>query len=138
MHLNVVTDAKNRPPVDPASLEHRNLLEGDFWKRIPAYANVSEAEFLDHKWQMKQTITKTEKLLAALQGLVPEGFIEDAQAGFATAPMAVRVSPYLLALIDWKNPYADPLRRQFIPYKGTLPALTDILANNISVGFVDS
>ena len=92
MHLNVVTDAKNRPPVDPSSLQHRNLLEGDFWKRIPAYANVSEAEFLDHKWQMKQTITKTEKLLGALQGLVSQGFIDDAQAGFAKAPMAVRVS----------------------------------------------
>jgi len=124
MHLNVLTDALNlpvslagkyRPAVDPAGLEHRNLLEGDFWKRIPAYANVSEAEFLDHKWQMKQTITKTEKLLAALQGLVPAGFIEDAQAGFAKAPMAVRVSPYLLALIDWSNPYEDPLRLQFIP-----------------------
>ena len=29
--------------------------------------------------------------------------------------MSVRVSPYLLALIDWSDPYRDPLRRQFIP-----------------------
>ena len=29
--------------------------------------------------------------------------------------MSVRVTPYLLALIDWENPYADPLRIQFIP-----------------------
>jgi lysine 2,3-aminomutase len=35
--------------------------------------------------------------------------------GFAQAPMAVRVSPYLLSLIDWSMPYEDPLRRQFIP-----------------------
>ncbi|MSQ83165.1 MAG: KamA family radical SAM protein, partial [Myxococcales bacterium] len=30
-------------------------------------------------------------------------------------PMSVRVSPYLLSLIDWTDPYRDPLRRQFIP-----------------------
>jgi len=29
--------------------------------------------------------------------------------------MSVRVSPYLLSLIDWSRPYEDPLRRQFIP-----------------------
>jgi len=109
------TAARVRPPVDPATLRHRDLLQGDFWRRIPAYAGVSEAEFLDHKWQMKQTITRVDKLLAALQGLVPQSFVEDAQKGFARAPMAVRVSPYLLSLIDWSAPYEDPLRRQFIP-----------------------
>ncbi|MCX7808326.1 MAG: KamA family radical SAM protein, partial [Deltaproteobacteria bacterium] len=108
-----------RPPVDSSALMHRQLLEGDFWRRIPAYANVSEEEFLDHRWQMKNTITKIEKLLHALEGLVSPAFIADAQAGFKRAPMAVRVSPYLLALIDWKNPYEDPLRRQFIPLAST-------------------
>jgi lysine 2,3-aminomutase len=108
-----------RPPVDPATLQHRNLLEGDFWRRIPAYANVTEADFLDHKWQMKQTITRVDKLLAALQGVVAPSFIEDAQKGFASAPMAVRVSPYLLSLIDWSAPYTDPLCRQFVPLGST-------------------
>ncbi len=111
-----------RPAVDPTTLQHRDLLEGDFWRRIPAYANVSEADFLDHKWQMKQTITRVDKLLAALQGLVAPSFIEDARKGFASAPMAVRISPYLLSLIDWTTPNEDPLRRQFIPLgSSTLP-----------------
>ena len=58
MQLKVVESPKEeiaraiRPPVDPSTLNHRQLLEGDFWRRIPAYAGVSEAEFLDHKWQM--------------------------------------------------------------------------------------
>ena len=104
-----------RPPVGPEALEHRNLLDGDFWRRIPAYAGVDEATFLDHRWQMKNTITRPDKLLAALQGLVPEAFIHDVAAGFARAPMAVRVSPYLLSLIDWEQPEADPLRIQFLP-----------------------
>ncbi|MGE0792137.1 MAG: KamA family radical SAM protein [Sandaracinaceae bacterium] len=108
-----------KPPADPKTLEHKNLREGDFWRRIPAYANVDEATFLDHRWQMKSSITKVDKLLAALEGLVSPGFLEDAAAGFGRAPMAVRVSPYLLSLIDWNDPYADPLRRQFIPLGST-------------------
>lgn len=104
-----------KPPVDPSTLEHRNLLGGEFWRRIPAYAGISEGEFLDHRWQAKHSITNINKLLAALEGLVSEGFIADAQRGFEKAPMSVRVSPYLLSLIDWSNPHEDPLRLQFIP-----------------------
>jgi lysine 2,3-aminomutase len=99
---------------------HRDLLGGDFWRRIPAYAGVSEAEFLDHKWQAKNSITNISKLLAALSGLVSDSFIADAQRGFERAPMSVRVSPYLLSLIDWSSPYEDPLRLQFIPLASRL------------------
>jgi len=110
-----VAPAAPRPPVPAASLAHRELLGGEFWKRVPAYANVSEADFLDHRWQAKHSITNISKLLAALEGLVSDGFIADAQRGFERAPMSVRVSPELLSLIDWRNPEHDPLRLQFIP-----------------------
>ncbi|HEX3696957.1 MAG TPA: KamA family radical SAM protein [Polyangia bacterium] len=104
-----------KPPVDPATLHHAQLQEGPFWRKIPAYAAITEAEFLDHRWQAKHSITNIPKLLAAIQGLVSDDFIRDAQQGFERAPMSVRVSPYLLSLIDWSNPYDDPLRLQFIP-----------------------
>ena len=104
-----------KDPVDPAALEHLRILSGPFWQRFPAYADVSEAEFLDHRWQAKHSITKIAKLLEALKGMVSDAFIKDAEAGFARAPMSVRVSPYLLSLIDWTRPYEDPLRLQFIP-----------------------
>jgi lysine 2,3-aminomutase len=122
-HLKVVSAGSDRPPqrpsLPPDFLRHRDLLDGDFWRRIPAFKDVTEAEFLDHKWQMKHTITKADKLLAALSGLVPDGFIEDAREGFRIAPMAVRVSPYMLSLIEWNDPYRDPLRKQFIPVAST-------------------
>src|SRR5262249_61619399 len=85
------------------------------WRRIPAYADVTDEQFLDHRWQAKKSITRPDKLLEALAGLVSREFIQDATAGFARAPMSVRVSPYLLSLIDWNDPYRDPLRIQFIP-----------------------
>ena len=104
-----------KPAVDPASLEHKNLRSGPWWQKIPAYKDVSEAQFLDHTWQAKHTITKVSKLLEALQDLVSPAFLEDAEQGFKHSPMSVRVSPYLLSLIDWADPYGDPLRIQFIP-----------------------
>jgi lysine 2,3-aminomutase len=109
-----------KPPAAPEALAHRQLLDGPFWQRIPAYANVTEAEFLDHAWQAKHSITNTTKLLAAVAGLVSPQFIADAEAGFKQAPMSVRVSPYLLSLIDWSDPYRDPLRLQFIPIASRL------------------
>jgi lysine 2,3-aminomutase len=111
-----------KPQIDPATLTHRQLLDGPFWQKIPAYADVDEATFLDHKWQSKNTITKPAKLLAAIGELAPPGFLEDVAEGFKIAPMAVRISPYLLSLINWADPYTDPLRIQFIPLgSGFLP-----------------
>jgi lysine 2,3-aminomutase len=102
-------------PVDPATLLHKTMPEAPDWRRIPAYADVTEEQFLDHKWQAKKSITRTDKLLETLRGLVSDEFIKDATEGFARSPMSVRVSPYLLSLIDWNDPYGDPLRTQFIP-----------------------
>ncbi|MCB9625031.1 MAG: KamA family radical SAM protein [Sandaracinus sp.] len=109
------TPRKVRPPVDLSTLAHRDLRTGAWWREIPAFADVDEATFHDHRWQMKHTITKPETLLAAVSGLASEGFLKDAAEGFRKAPMAVRVSPYMLSLVDWKNPYEDPIRRQFLP-----------------------
>ena len=55
-----------------------------------------------------------------MQSLVTSEFYADVAAGFAEAPMSIRVSPYLLSLIDWAHPYEDPLRIQFIPVRSKL------------------
>jgi lysine 2,3-aminomutase len=109
-----------KPLVDVSTLAHRNLLDGPFWQKIPAYRAVDEATFLDHQWQAKNSITNPQKLLAAVQDLVPPAFYDDVIEGFRRAPMSIRVSPYLLSLIDWADPYNDPLRRQFVPVASRL------------------
>ncbi|MBK9035918.1 MAG: KamA family radical SAM protein [Myxococcales bacterium] len=109
-----------KPPVDPATLAYKDLLDGPFWQRIPAYRGIDEDTFLDHQWQARNSITNPAKLLAAVQDLVPQSFIDDVAEGFRRAPMSIRVSPYLLSLIDWAEPYADPLRRQFVPVASRL------------------
>lgn len=109
-----------RPPVDPASLEYRELREDEFWRQIPTWSQVSAEEFLDYRWQMKHSVNSEKKLLQLLDGWVDRAFLEDVTAGFHHAPMAVRVTPYILALIDWQNPYTDPLRTQFVPVASRL------------------
>ena len=104
-----------KPPVDPDTLAYKHLRRDEFWRKIPAYAEIDEKTFLDHNWQAKHSITRVDKLLDAVQGLAEPMFLEDTKLGFAKSPMSVRVSPYLLSLIDWSNPYDDALRRQFIP-----------------------
>src|SRR6187549_1782766 len=109
-----------KPNVDPSTLFHRQLLDGAFWQKIPAYRLVDEATFLDHTWQAKNSITNPQKLLQAVQHLVPQSFYDDVSDGFRRSPMSIRVSPYLLSLIDWSDAYNDPLRRQFVPVASRL------------------
>jgi lysine 2,3-aminomutase len=97
-----------------------NLVGGLFWQKVPAYAEISEAQFMDHKWQAKASTTNVSKLLAILQGFASDEFCKDLEEGFKRAPMSVRVSPYLLSLMDWTRPYQDPLRIQFIPVASLL------------------
>jgi lysine 2,3-aminomutase len=120
VQLQLIDPRVPRPPVDESQLAHKHVLRGPFWQKIPAYQAVDEELFLDHKWQSKHTITNIKKLLEAVQDLVASDFVADCEEGFKHAPMSVRVSPYLLSLIDWSDPYRDPLRRQFIPLASRL------------------
>ena len=55
-----------KPPVDPAELEHRNLRQGEFWRAVPAYADVDEATFLDHIWQGRHSVKTTDELFETI------------------------------------------------------------------------
>ena len=111
-----------KPPVDVSTLTHTQLRRDPFWTKIPAYKDVSEAQFLDHNWQAKSSITKLAKLIETVQSLASPAFLADVELGIKHAPMSVRVSPYILSLINWEEPYADPLRIQFFPVASRLLA----------------
>src|SRR3954454_9423176 len=55
-------------PAEDAQV-HRRLLEGDFWRLIPAYRDVGEATFLDHHWQSQHAVTRVDKLAATIGDL---------------------------------------------------------------------
>jgi len=98
---------------------HRNLLDGEFWRSIPCYADLSPCEFNDHRFQSRNCVTSVDKLKQVLGDLVGEELYADVEDGISRSPMSIRISPYILSLINWENPYMDPLRIQFLPLGST-------------------
>lgn len=125
---DVVVPDPLKDAVTSDDLEHRDMDDSRFWQRIPAFRHVARDEFLDHRFQNRNTARSVKDLNDLLRGLAPDSFLDDVEAGMQAAPMAMRISPYVLSLIDWDNPYEDPLRTQFIPVASTRlpdhPALT--------------
>ena len=111
----IVREPHLKPPAGPEAFEHKNVRQGEFWRAIPKYRDIDEATFLNHIWQGQNSIKSPEELLETVSGLVDGTFIDDVRDGFARAPMAVRVSPYMIASVNWERPYDDPIRTQFIP-----------------------
>lgn len=102
-------------PVCLPATEHRRLRSDDWWQRMPAWRDVRREQFLEHHWQTHHSLTRVEQLESLVGEVVEPGFWADVRDGFARAPMAVRLTPYILSLVDWRNPYGDPIRRQFLP-----------------------
>ena len=88
---------------------------GRDWRRIPGWSRVSQAEFADPNWQERNAIIRPEQLRQLLGPMAQSGFLADLEAGLKRAPMALRVTPYVVGLIDWTDALSDPLRRQFLP-----------------------
>jgi lysine 2,3-aminomutase len=110
------------PNATPASSrhgsdEHRHLRHDEFWRHLPAYRDVSADQFQTHLFQQKQTVTNVRQLRETVGELAPDSFYEDLADGIRQAPMALRISPYLLSLIDWSDPISDPIRSQFLPIR---------------------
>lgn len=117
-HVEIPEPLKD--PVDVGDLSHREFKAGEFWQKIPAYKNVSRKEFMDVSFQNSNSATKVEHLNELLDDLVSKKFLNDVNEGMRKAPMNLRLSPYILSLINWDNPYSDPLRRQFVPVASTI------------------
>lgn len=117
------TVANEEPPSSTAgspplsTLDHRDLRRDEFWRGIPGYAQVSAAEFRTHTFQQKHAVTNVRQLRDTLGDQVADSFFQDLADGIAHAPMALRISPYLLSLVNWADPLEDPIRRQFLPLR---------------------
>jgi len=112
-HVDPPSTIRSSPALP--GLEHRDLRDDDFWRSIPGFAHVSAAEFHTHTFQARHSVTNVQQLRETLGQLVPGSFFQDLAEGLQRAPMALRISPYLLSLIDWSQPKEDPIRAQFMP-----------------------
>jgi lysine 2,3-aminomutase len=96
---------------------HRELRDDDYWRQIPGFGKVDRTEFETHLFQQRASVTSVAQLREVLGDLAGESFYADLAEGIRNAPMALRISPHLLSLIDWSEPESDPIRSQFLPLR---------------------
>ncbi|KAK4151076.1 hypothetical protein C8A00DRAFT_36310 [Chaetomidium leptoderma] len=113
------------PPVRPvAAALPQN--QDEFWRKVPLWRDVSAKEFLSYRWSTKNLVDNTQQLFRFLQAVLPEevpldkpgvemqtrdDFIQDVVEGIKAATMSVRMTPYILSRIDWRDPRHDPIAR---------------------------
>ncbi|KAI0172337.1 kama family protein [Hypoxylon sp. FL1284] len=102
------------PPVVWPSASPRSL--DDFWRAVPNLVATPHGD----------TRKLFEFLYAVLPAEVPSSnggrgsqsrdmFTADVASGLKKSAMSVRVMPYMLSRINWKDPANDPIFKQFIP-----------------------
>jgi lysine 2,3-aminomutase len=94
------------------------ITQPEWWRAIPGWSGVGPEDFRDTRWQLRHTVRSLDKLIDLTGPLLPRGFASDARGGLAVAPMELRLTPYVVSLIDWARPWHDPIRRQFLPLGG--------------------
>jgi len=79
------------------------------------YDHASAAEFNDHRWQDKNSVARFKQLEEVLEGFIAPSLLDEIGAGLSKVGMSIRLTPYIMSLIDWQNADTDPIRRQFLP-----------------------
>ncbi|PQE12810.1 L-lysine 23-aminomutase protein [Rutstroemia sp. NJR-2017a BBW] len=119
----------------PGQQAYHDINRPAYWQSVPRWKDISHYEFCTQKFQVRFTIPTIEKLEQFLDEVLPpvipeypgfegvgtrEAFIKDVRQGIEEAPMMIRLTPHVLSIIDWNDPIADPIRRQFIPMKSSM------------------
>ena len=101
------SEGTTEEPPDPKLLQLKQFRSGGkgFWK------DVSEENWNDWRWQLKNRITTVEQLEKYLPSLTPE---ERAGTILANSKLAMAIPPYFFNLIDPTDELC-PIRRQVIP-----------------------
>lgn len=93
----------------------RALVEPD-WRRLPGYANVTQAEWESALWQRKNTVKNLAELKEVFGALIPESLLASIQRDQnERATMSLLVPPQMLNVMDENDLWADPVRRYMLP-----------------------
>ncbi|KAI8957451.1 kama family protein [Daldinia sp. FL1419] len=127
------------PPPPVAQAITPSEQEDEFWRAIPLWKDVPREDFLSWRWGVKNVVEaklgRDRKLLpnnvmdfldSVLPAEVPrhhriggmqsrDELMGDVVSGMRESTMSVRVMPYVLSRINWKDPANDPIFQQFIP-----------------------
>ncbi|WP_224372979.1 KamA family radical SAM protein [Hyalangium versicolor] len=108
--------AESGPAPQPISYPtRREFLEPD-WRRIPAYKDVSAADWESALWQRKHTIKNLREFKAALGSLLPDDLAESIDRDQKErATMSLLLPPQMLNTMNLEDLWSDPVRRYMLP-----------------------
>ncbi|MGE7958095.1 KamA family radical SAM protein [Pseudomonas sp. NPDC089530] len=111
----VIASSFNAHYYEPIPSSRYLFRSDEFWRGLDRWKDIDAELFLNHLWQEKNAITSVAALGDLIKNRISTAFLRDIEEGHQLAPMSIRLTPYVLSLIDWDNPFLDPLRRQFLP-----------------------
>ncbi|KAI1467354.1 kama family protein [Daldinia caldariorum] len=118
--------------------------EDEFWRKIPLWKDVPREKFLSWQWGVNNVVEaklgrdgvlQPNNVLDFLDNVLPaevprhnriggtqsrDELMVDIISGMRESTMSVRVMPYPLSRMDWKDPANDPVFQQFIPMKSIM------------------
>ncbi len=76
---------------------------------------MSAEVFHDPDWQLANLITDSRQVRELLAYQASEAFLDELEQLLCMCPRALRLTPYQFSLINWSEPWGDPIRKQYIP-----------------------
>ena len=93
----------------------KEFVEPD-WRRIPAYKDVTQAEWESALWQRKHTVKNLRELKATLGALLPDDLAMSMELDQKErATMSILVPPQMLNTMSLEDLWQDPVRRYMLP-----------------------
>ncbi|CAF0930041.1 unnamed protein product [Adineta steineri] len=96
---------------------YSRLSPNSFWTKTSLYKTISESDFTNHNWQSKNTLNNNTIMNIAD---TPSKFWSDVSRSQSSSTMSIKITPYIISLINWNDPYNCPIRKQFLPVKSTV------------------
>ena len=105
----------------PYAYRRRELVEPD-WTRLPAWRDVTAAQWRDAQWQRAHCVKNVAQLRAVYGDLLDDAFYADVERDQAErATMSILLPPQMVnTMVPGAVPttdamYADPVRRYMLP-----------------------
>ncbi len=115
-HSSFTVTPRVGPAPQPYTYPHRTEIVEPDWRRLPAYRDVTAAEWESAVWQRKHTVKNLKELKEALGPFVPDSLMQSIQRDQAErATMSILVPPHMLNTMDETDLWSDPVRRYMLP-----------------------
>lgn len=96
---------------------YSRLYPNSFWTKTPLYSKISESDFINHNWQLRNTLNGN-TIINLANG--PSEFWSDVYRSRSSSTMSIKITPYIISLMNWEDPYNCPIRKQFLPVESKI------------------